>query len=276
MRIGMLLAMQLAIAIRNARRFEEINGLYIELEQAYQALSRAERLRQDMTDMIVHDLRNPLSVIVTALDLSNRKLPGEQSAKFKQEMQTSAKAASNRMMNLIEDLLTISKLDAGELKLKLVSIDLSHLFEEKKTAYQTLAAQERKQVRVETGDLPSLIADETLISRVLDNLVANAFKFTRAGRGQIELSVSHKEDVLQFCVRDNGDGIAPEYHETIFDRFKQVTDNRGMPLRHGTGLGLAFSRMVIEAHGGEIWLESVPDQGSTFYFTLPLSNQPSI
>jgi signal transduction histidine kinase len=111
---------------------------------------------------------------------------------------------------------------------------------------------------------------------VLDNLVANAFKFTRAGRGQIELSVSHKEDVLQFCVRDNGDGIAPEYHETIFDRFKQVTDNRGMPLRHGTGLGLAFSRMVIEAHGGEIWLESVPDQGSTFYFTLPLSNQPSI
>jgi NtrC-family two-component system sensor histidine kinase KinB len=104
---------------------------------------------------------------------------------------------------------------------------------------------------------------------VVDNLVSNAFKYTDRG-GHIKVMVEHAEDTLLVHVRDDGQGIPDDYHDRIFEKFVQVTDDSGAPLRKGTGLGLAFCRLAVEAHGGRIWVVSVPGQGSTFSFTLPL------
>jgi signal transduction histidine kinase len=112
--------------------------------------------------------------------------------------------------------------------------------------------------------------DVELIGRVLDNLVSNAFKYTHPG-GQIEISARADETYLFVYVRDDGLGLPPEYRDRIFDKFVQVTDASGASLRKGIGLGLAFCRMAIEAHGGKIWVDSTLEQGSTFAFTLPLS-----
>ncbi|MCB0163212.1 MAG: ATP-binding protein [Anaerolineae bacterium] len=120
-------------------------------------------------------------------------------------------------------------------------------------------------------DLPTVQADPRLLSRVIDNLLNNAFKYTNTD-GTIELLAVRHGELLHISIRDDGQGIPPEYQQKIFDNFFQVTDAKGVPIRKGTGLGLAFCRLAVEAHGGKIWVVSTPGQGSTFIFTLPLAN----
>jgi signal transduction histidine kinase len=104
-------------------------------------------------------------------------------------------------------------------------------------------------------------------------MIGNAFKSTQAG-GLIEVGVEPYQDhFLRFYVQDDGEGSPQEYHHRIFDKFVQVTDGNGVPLRKGTGLGLAFCRLTVEAHGGQIWVESSPDSGSIFYFCLPMTGE---
>lgn len=118
------------------------------------------------------------------------------------------------------------------------------------------------------------MADVSLTSRVIDNLVSNALKYTESS-GQIEISVTSDLETLQIAVRDDGLGIPPEFCDRIFDKFVQVADSQGASLRKGTGLGLAFCRMAIEAQGGKIWVESSNYKGSSFIFTLPLIREQS-
>ena len=274
LRIGYLLALQLSTAVRNAQRFEQVNHLYAQLEGAYDDLRKAETLRQDLANMIVHDLRNPLMVIMGNLSLVEQATDYGLSSNQQSKLLGGALESSQDMMRLIEDILNVGKFEAGELTITRSALELSSLLQEKKQMFQTQAAQENKQLIIhDPGDkVPVLEADVGLISRVLENLLSNAFKYT-ASNGIIELGTTLQAKTVKLYVRDDGEGIPPEFQAQIFDKFIQVTDEAGQSLRKGTGLGLAFCHMVIEAHDGEIWVDSVPGQGSTFSFTLPINSK---
>lgn len=264
LRIAHLVAMQLANAIRNAHHFAEISRLYAELAHAYTNLRRSEQLRDDMMRMVVHDLRNPLNVINMSLDLLDSKGLADT-----HRITERAKRASHHMFNLINDLLDLGKLESNQFNLDVALIDFNHLLPALLDDWRTRAKTEQKTVQLQLApNLPAIDADLNLLRRVLDNLLGNAFKYT-APHATIEVSALADAGHLRLSVRDNGIGIPPVYLERIFDKFVQVTD-AGKPLRQGFGLGLAFCKLVVQAHGGQIWVESELQKGSTFTFTLPL------
>ncbi|MDX2215439.1 MAG: ATP-binding protein [Oculatellaceae cyanobacterium bins.114] len=268
LRIAYLLALQLATAIHNARRFEEVHRLYSELQEAYAELRQVEGLRDELTHMIVHDLRNPLSSIIVGLEMVDVV---QANAVEQHRWVEIARTASYCMNGMIEDLLHLSKFEVGKLKPVLQSVDMTILLMAQVESYRAQAEMQNKHLVLQVPDsLPDVIADTNLISRVIDNLVSNALKYTEPG-GLVEIGTQTDAESLQVYVRDDGQGIPAEYCDRIFDKFVQVTDAVGASLRKGTGLGLAFCRMAIEAHGGKIWVESINHQGSTFTFTLPFN-----
>lgn len=243
-----------------------------ELAHAYVDLRQVETMRDDLTRMIVHDMRSPLTVISNSLDMIKLADTNEVVAKSVPVLLDGARSAVKRIMGMIEDLLHVSKFEAGEMRPMFRIVSTRTLLKRKEKNFQTLAEKEQKNFTLKIhGQMPSITADEDLIERVLDNLIYNAFKYTEVG-GHIELSVGVSGQSLLFQVKDDGQGIPQEYHDRIFDKFVQVTSSDGEPLRKGTGLGLAFCRLAIEAHGGEIWVDSEPDKGSVFSFTLPLAH----
>jgi signal transduction histidine kinase len=259
----------LLIIVRRADRL--ITSRTRELERAYSDLRQAEGLRDDLTRMIIHDLRNPLTAITANLDLIGKTLQNPAYQDAPPRFLTSARAAGQRMTGMIDDLLNVSKFEAGELRPVTAPVYLPTLLNDKVEAFRPLAEKEGKTLRVNAPtELPVVMADAGLIGRVVENLLSNAFKYTEAG-GTIEVSVQPGGPVVNVRVRDDGQGIPPEYHARIFEKFVQVTSPNGQPLRKGTGLGLAFCRMAVCAHGGQIRVESAPGQGSMFSFSLPLS-----
>jgi NtrC-family two-component system sensor histidine kinase KinB len=219
--------------------------------------------------MIVHDLRNPLTIIRTSLDMLAMARTNPTVAQNMPTLLAGARAAEERMIGMIDDLLHLSKLEAGEIQLSLMPLSPSTFLAKKVQAFQTQAEKESKTLSLRMpAKIPTILADLELIGRVFDNLIGNAFKYTNDG-GLIEIGAEDKGVVVYFFVRDDGPGIPEEYHARIFDKFVQVTDPTVGTLQKGTGLGLAFCRMAVEAHGGQIWVESKPGEGSTFVFTLP-------
>lgn len=264
LRITHLLAMQLANALRNAYRFAEINRLYAELEHTYTDLRRSEQLRDDMMRMVVHDLRNPLNVINMSLELLEMKGQPEID-----RVTDRAKRASKNMFNLINDLLDLGKLESDEFHLDRSLVDLTTFLPGLLEDWRIRAAKEQKQLLLYLpAELPPLYADLGLLYRVLDNLLGNAFKYT-SRQGTIEVGALYQDERVQLYIRDTGSGIPLDFQERIFDKFVQVTDSNGKAARQGFGLGLAFCKLVIQAHGGHIWVESELHRGSTFFFTLP-------
>jgi NtrC-family two-component system sensor histidine kinase KinB len=176
------------------------------------------------------------------------------------------------MTGMIDDLLNVGKFEAGELRPVLAPIYLPTLLSDKVESYRSQAEKEQKTLSLRApAELPTVLADLSLVSRVIDNLLSNAFKYTDPG-GAIEVAAERKGQDVVVHVRDNGQGIPAEFHQRIFEKFVQVTEPNGMPLRKGTGLGLAFCRLAVEAHGGRIRVESAPGRGSEFVFNLPLNH----
>ncbi|MEP7357391.1 MAG: HAMP domain-containing sensor histidine kinase [Anaerolineales bacterium] len=243
----------------------------LELETAYANLRQAEGLRDDLTNMIVHDLRSPLTALTANLDLITRTLNNPAYADAPTRFLAAARAAGHRMTGMIDDLLNVGKFEAGELHPVLTPVYLPTLLGDKLDAFRPQAEKENKTLRIEAPpDLPTVQADPALIARVVDNLLSNAIKYTDAG-GHVGVSAARQQRWVEVRVSDDGEGIPPEFHSRIFDKFGQVLDKAGAPLRKGTGLGLAFCRLAVEAHGGTLRVDSAPGQGSTFTFTLPLS-----
>jgi signal transduction histidine kinase len=243
-----------------------------ELEQAYTSLRQAEGLRDDLTRMIVHDLRNPLTALTANLDLISKTLNNPAYATASPRFLTGARMAGQRMTGMIDDLLNVGKFEAGELRPVLAPVYLPTLLAEKAESYRSQAEKEEKHVSVRAvAELPTVLADATLIGRVMDNLLSNAFKYTDQG-GCVELQAERRGQDVIVRVVDDGQGIPADYHKRIFEKFVQVTESNGAPLRKGTGLGLAFCRLAVEAHGGRIRVESTPGRGSIFYFNLPLNH----
>jgi signal transduction histidine kinase len=257
---------------RNEALYKQEQERSRELAHAYVELRQVETMRDDLTRMIVHDMRSPLTVIGNSLDMIKRADSNEFVANSVPVLLDGARDSVKRIMGMIEDLLHVGKFEAGEMRPMFRIVATQKLLKRVEQTFHTLAEKEKKVFSLTViGDVPSITADEDLIERVLDNLIYNALKYTQFG-GLVNLSVQIQEESLLFQVHDDGQGIPAEYHERIFDKFVQVTSTNGEPLRKGTGIGLAFCRLAIEAHGGEIWVESKLGMGSLFSFTLPITH----
>ncbi len=229
---------------------------------------KLEDTRRQLTEMIVHDLRSPLTAILSSLKLLGDAAAPRPSSPITQQALTVSHRSVQQMLVLVNSLLDIAKLEAGELRLGLKPIDLDRLCAELLPPYVQEANEQGIILHhtVEAG-LPPLMADPGLLERILINLLDNGLKFTPAG-GRVELRIAAADAQVQISVSDTGPGIAAEFRDRIFERFGQVPGSTGR--RHGTGLGLAFAKLAVEAHGGRIWVEDDPAGGSCFCLRLPL------
>jgi signal transduction histidine kinase len=249
------------------REHEEYDRQNLDLEKSIFHLRSLERLRDDLTRMIVHDLRTPMTSIKTTLDLMAGGLMGQLKPDELQMVEI-AKLSSDRLLGMIGELLDLAKFESGEMKPVLGDVDLTALADATTRALRPLASLERKGLEVAAERAPVVVrADADLVHRILENLLGNALRFSPPG-STVTVSIVETDDAVELAVRDRGEGIPPEYLERIFDRFVQV-EGRREGRRLGTGLGLTFCRLAADALGGSIRVESVPREGSTFTVALP-------
>ncbi len=220
-------------------------------------------LRDDLTSTMVHDLRNPLTVIQSALELL------EVDTDSQPQVLPIMRQGLQRMLNLVTSILDVNRLESGQMPLEREPTLLPGFVDEVLAVQKVLADERSVQLHNDlNGALPSVTIDTELIGRVLQNLIGNAIKFTPAG-GEVHVS-AHRDTVdarrVVVSVSDTGPGLPAEVQARLFQKFV-----RGAGPGRGSGLGLAFCRLAVEAHGGRIWADSVPGQGSAFNFTLPVS-----
>lgn len=226
---------------------------------------RLDELRDDLVHMMVHDLRNPLTIVqgsaeLLAEDLDAAPPPIHQLIKM---IQTS----NAQCLELVNRILDVQMLEAGELTVERQPIHLAAFIREISAPLGALADQKQQTLTIEiSSDMPPVRADPKLLQRILQNLIGNALKFTPK-QGTIQVSAQRIQDVSQICIKDDGPGIAPDLAERLFQKFAT-----GSSRQRGSGLGLAFCKLAVEAHGGHIWVETKQGQGSRFCFTLPLNN----
>jgi PAS domain S-box-containing protein len=221
-------------------------------------------LREDLTSTLVHDLRNPVSVVLGALDLLNTAvLSGDQV-----EVVQVARHGAQRLLDLVNAILDVNRLESGQLQLEREPLKLAFVVAEVVGLQQILAHDKQQTLESHVPlDLPLIQADLEIIRRVLQNLIGNAIKFTPPG-GQITISAwlaGEATPQLVVSIKDNGPGLPPELQARLFQKF--VT---GRVRGRGSGLGLTFCRLAVEAHGGRIWLEPSPGPGADFRFALPV------
>lgn len=227
----------------------------------------SERLRHDLTNMIVHDLRSPLSSVMASIELMQKGIAGEV-AKAQHNVLSIAYSSTVQMLEMINALLDVSRLESGRMPVNQQPCALGPLIEQAAVSLSSLAREQHVEVRSEVAPaLPAVNADLDLVMRVIQNLLGNALKFSGFG-SSVTIRASAGPALVTVAVVDQGVGIAPQDQEKIFAKFSQVGERRG-----GTGLGLTFCKLVVEAHNGQIWVVSAPGEGSTFYFTLPLAQQ---
>lgn len=243
-----------------------------ELAVAYENLQAAEALRDDLTDMIVHDLRTPLTAMNLSVDLLENALRQSPNSELYMQILSRAKSSGERMKSLIEQILDTARLETGRFHLTPEPVQIKDLFQEKVTLFAPQADAENIQLMTDVPQtFPTVPMDKELISRVLDNLISNALKYTNPS-GHITLKAVPNGQYAIIQVSDDGTGMDAEAAGKVFEKFYQIKDENGKPLRQGTGLGLTFCKLAVEAHHGRIWAESNIGEGSTFSFALPLSN----
>ncbi|MFH1189895.1 MAG: ATP-binding protein [Candidatus Omnitrophota bacterium] len=238
------------------------------LEESYDKLKKLEDVKDSLTQMIVHDLRNPLNIVLQGTQFLQNSLQdglsGQQISVF-----SAVSGKLTEMKSMISDLLDICRMEEGKFILKYDPIDLAILAHEAVND-MNIISEGRKISLAVSPDMPKLSADTAILKRVIINLIGNAIKFTPPGSG-IEVAIDNAGEgkYVIISVKDEGDGIPEEYRDKIFDKFTQVRNNK-VSMSGGKGLGLAFCKMAVEAHGGKIWVESEIGKGSRFYFTVPV------
>ncbi len=251
---------QSVLAIQNARLFREIEEKGRELEVA------SKHKSQFLANMS-HELRTPLNAILGYAELMLDSIYGEPSEKMRTVLER-LQRNGRHLLGLINDVLDLSKIEAGQLTLSLNDYSLGDMVHGVVSAVEPLAAEKRLAFTAQVApDLPSGHGDERRLSQVLLNLVGNAIKFTDKGEVAIRASVTNGAFTVAVC--DTGPGIPMADQAKIFEEFQQA-DSSITRKKGGTGLGLSIAKRIIEMHGGRIWVESEPGKGSTFYFTLPV------
>jgi signal transduction histidine kinase len=251
---------QAAIAIENVRLFDEIQDKSRQLEVASQHKS------QFLANMS-HELRTPLNAILGYTELMADGIYGELPEKT---MGVLKRLESNgrHLLGLINDVLDLSKIEAGQLVLELTDYSFEDIAQTVRSTLEPLAADKKLAFKVEVASkMPAGQGDGRRLTQVLINLVGNAIKFTDAG--EVVISAGASDGSFHLSVRDTGPGISEADQAKLFQEFQQA-DNAITRKKGGTGLGLAISKRIIEMHGGKIWVESQLGQGSTFSFTVPV------
>ena len=251
---------QAVIATENVRLFDEIQDKSRQLEEASQHKS------QFLANMS-HELRTPLNAILGYTELMADGAYGEPSEKMMGILKR-LEANGKHLLGLINDVLDLSKIEAGQLVLELSDYSVQDIAQTVRGTLEPLAADKKLAFKVEmAGELPPGHGDGRRLTQVLINLVGNAIKFTDAG--EVAIKAEANNGSFHVSVRDTGPGISAADQAKLFQEFQQA-DNAITKKKGGTGLGLAISKRIIEMHGGRIWVESQPGQGSTFTFTLPV------
>jgi signal transduction histidine kinase len=235
-----------------------------QLLEANARLRELEQLRDDLTHMIVHDMRSPLAVLGGAINLLCDELPAD-AAELLRLCQMGKKAA-RELTEMCNGLLDVSRLEAGEMPVEREACELPAVVSDAVHATKIQADAASVTVRAELPPL-RVSADKKLLQRILANLLTNAIKNTPEG-GRITVRAEAVPEGVRVEVADTGCGIQPEYHQRIFEKFGQVEARRECQ-QHSTGLGLPFCKLAVEAHGGTIGVASEFGRGSVFWFILP-------
>jgi signal transduction histidine kinase len=254
---------QAVIAIQNARLFREIQEKSAQLEVA-------NKHKSDFLANMSHELRTPLNAIIGFSEVLMERMFGEVNEK-QAEYLKDIHESGRHLLSLINDILDLSKIEAGRMELELSSFDLPSAVSNAMTLVRERAQRHGIQLGLDMDPrLGEFQADERKVKQILLNLLSNAVKFTPDG-GRVDVSAKLDTDKVQIAVKDTGVGIAPEDHAAVFEEFKQVGRDYTRKAE-GTGLGLALTKRFVELHGGGIRLESTPGKGSTFTITLPLTH----
>jgi signal transduction histidine kinase len=236
------------------------------LHESYTRLQGLERLRDNLVHMVVHDMRSQLTVMTAGLGLVEMLDAAGRTPANK--VWRNMTHAAERLKDMITQLLDISRLEAGQMPLHKTACNLAQTAQEALEAAAPLA--DPRQLAIHAPEPVWAECDLDLVRRVLANLLANAIKFTPAS-GEVRIEVGGEGRLARVAVADTGQGIPPEFHQKVFEKFGQAeVAHKGL----GTGLGLAFCKLAVEAQGGEIGLVSAPGQGSTFWFSLPAADPP--
>lgn len=245
-----------------ARAQRELEKERARLARALARQEAAVRQRDDVLAIVAHDLRNPLDRISASVSLlTDHTLDGDSRARLLDVV----KRTASGMTQLVRDLLDAASIDAGRLALDQRPVDAGALAQVACELFQPQASARDLQLECHAGDTATVHADQGRVLQALGNLLGNAIRLTPPG-GRIALGAEPGADAVRFFVSDTGPGISEDDREHLFERFWQAKHGR----RGGAGLGLAITKGIIEAHGGRIWVDSVPGQGSTFHFTLPV------
>ena len=226
----------------------------------------AEQIQTALVSMVSHDLRSPLGAIQNTFEIIEAGLVVKDLPDYSCELVADAKSSAQTMLSLVHDLLDLEKVKSGMARLNLAETNLSKIFDTTRSSVALLAAQRAIRLQMPVVDL-AVQVDERLVTRVLTNLVANAIKFSPTD-STVNISVRKLKNTFEVKVRDRGPGIAPDALPSVFNRFYQFTAAGSSNVR-GSGLGLAICKTFVELHGGTIGVDSIPGEGSTFYFCLP-------
>jgi PAS domain S-box-containing protein len=251
-----------AADVRLAEQLAYRAALSIENAWLYRIARRAIRMRDDVLGIVAHDLRSPLGTMLLQSDLL--KNPGADPGRCARKAAEKIDRAATRMNRLIQDLLDVTRLEAGRLSIEPSRLQPGQIIADTLDANKPLAAAASVELEVEVApNTPEVWADRDRLLQAFENLVGNAIKFTPPG-GLIQLGSEASNGEVLFWVRDTGAGIAPEHLPHLFDRFWQAQKDD----RRGAGLGLPIVKGIVEAHGGRIWVESTPGRGTVFFFTI--------
>jgi signal transduction histidine kinase/HAMP domain-containing protein len=254
---------QAVIAIQNARLIREI-------EEKSRQLEVANKHKSEFLANMSHELRTPLNAIIGFSEVLQEKLFGDVNEK-QEDYLRDIHSSGKHLLGLINDILDLSKVEAGRMELDLTTFDVSAAL----ANAMTLVRERAQRHDISLGKtldpaLGEVTADERKVKQILVNLLTNAVKFTPDG-GSVDVMAHREVDAIVIAVRDTGIGIAPEDHEAVFEEFRQV-GRHYTNKQEGTGLGLTLTRRFVELHGGRIWVESELGKGATFTFTIPIKS----
>lgn len=266
---GLPLVIHNAINAFNAAREKErlqkeIAAKKVELEAANRKLKELDRIKSDFVANVAHEFRTPLTVIKGNVDLVNKGGLGAVTPAQK-EMLEGAINIANRLSRLVNDLLDISKIEAGKMQLKKEPASINKIIEENVTIFDKLIKDKKHNLKKDlANDMPKINIDVDKITQVFVNLLTNAIKYSPEA-GVITIKTVNLETEVMVELTDSGEGVAPENLDKIFDKFTRVTAEK----KEGTGLGLPIAKDIVNLHNGRMWVKSELHRGSQFYFTLP-------